>query len=265
MAKIHEVTHFLESIAPLELQEKYDNAGLITGHWDWEISGVLCALDATPEVIDEAIALQKNLVVVHHPIIFSGLKQINGKNYIEKAIITAIKSDIAIYAIHTNLDNVLTHGVNERLAQQLNLTKLQILQPKNSAEQHIGSGILGQLSEKVSIQQFLSQVKADLDLSVIKHTRFTDTDEVLKVAACGGSGSFLLPQAIAAGADVFITADFKYHQYFDANDEIVIFDIGHYESEKFTINLLNELINNNFRNFASHCTNHNTNPVYYYF
>lgn len=263
MAKVGDVTDYLESIAPLHLQESYDNAGLIVGHPDWEVTGVLCALDTTPAVIQEAIDKKKNLIVAHHPIVFSGLKRFNGSDYIQRAIILAIKHDIAIYAIHTNLDNVLGNGVNERLAQQIELQDLSILKPRPDQE-GIGSGILGRLAEAMPILDFLKKVKEKFGLQVIKHTEFAADLMVSEVAACGGSGSFLLQRAIESGAQVFITADFKYHQYFDANNKIVILDIGHYESEKFTINLLNKLINNNFRNFASHCTEHDTNPVHYY-
>jgi dinuclear metal center YbgI/SA1388 family protein len=363
--KIAEITSFLESLAHPSLQEAYDNAGLITGDQNWECSGVLVSLDATEEVIKEAKEKKCNLVVAHHPIIFSGLKKINGKNYVEKAVITAIKNDIAVYAIHTNLDNVLP-GVNGKIASLLGLDNISVLSakantlkklftfaPVNAAEkvrhaifaagagnignysecsfnaagtgtfkagegtnpfagkigeQHqepeirievifpsflekqiiqnllaahpyeeaaydiisldniysgIGSGLIGELKFPQKETDFLHQLKEVFRLKVIKHTKLTGS-LVKRVAVCGGSGSFLIPKALAAGANFFITSDLKYHEYFDANDSMVIADIGHYESEQFTISLLKEVLEQKFPTFAVLKTEVNTNPVLYY-
>lgn len=363
--QIAEITSFLESIAPLSLQEHYDNAGLITGSGGWECKGILCSLDATEAVVQEAIENNCNLVVSHHPIIFSGLKKINGKNYVEKAVIAAIKNDIALYAIHTNLDNIIS-GVNGKMADKLSLQNRSILAPRESmlkklytfvpvaeadklraalfeagaghignysecsfgaegtgtfkggegadpfvgkaGERHyekelkievifpswlqgrivkallqahpyeevaydlvsldnehqgLGSGLLGELAEPVDEQAFLTRLKEAFGLRVIRHTPFTGK-KVKKVAICGGAGSFLVSKALAAGADVFVTADMKYHEFFDANGRLLIADIGHYESEQFTTELLAAVLQEKFPNFAVLKSKVKTNPVHYF-
>lgn len=355
----------LESIAPPSLQESYDNAGLLTGDAAWECTGVLCTLDTTEAVILEAVARKCNMVVAHHPIIFGGLKKINGKNYVEKAVIAAIKHDIAIYAIHTNLDHVLA-GVNGKMADKLGLVKRSVLAPKAStlkklytfvplaqAEQvrsalftagggHIGqysecsfgvegegtfkggegtnpfvgqpgtrheekevklevifpawlqtalvkaliavhpyeevaydvvelanthpgmgSGLLGELPDLLEGKDLLALVKKEFGLTVIRHTPLLDKP-VRKVALCGGAGSFLVSRALAAGADFFITADMKYHEFFDANDRMVIADIGHFESEQFTTDLLITVLQEKFTTFAVLKSEVKTNPVRYF-
>jgi dinuclear metal center YbgI/SA1388 family protein len=257
---------YLEGIAPLHLQEDYDNAGLITGHPDMVIKGVLVCLDAIEAVVDEAISLSCNVIIAHHPIVFRGLKRFNGANYIERTIIKAIKHDIAIYAIHTNLDNVYAHGVNGKIAERLGLTDTRILLPKEAVNyqgQSVGAGMIGVLPEVMSTMSFLSMVKTKMELQYIKHTAICK-DVVRSVAVCGGSGGFLLAQAMRQGADIFITSDYKYHEFFDANDRIIIADIGHYESEKYTIELLYGLIINKFTTFAAHYTKVVTNPVKYF-
>ncbi len=363
--KVQDITSFLEKIAPSSFQENYDNAGLITGNADWECTGVITALDATEAVVLEAIKKKCNLIVAHHPIIFSGLKKINGKNYVEQTIITAIKNDIAIYAIHTNLDNVL-QGVNGKIADAIGLINRQVLQPKNNllkklftfvpiehaekvrnaifaagggqisnysecsfnaegtgtykagdgtnpftgkiGERHsepeikmeiifpawlekgifsamiaahpyeevaydiiqlentslqVGSGLVGELPEPVSEAVFLSDIKRIFNILVIKHTALTGR-KVKKVALCGGAGSFLIGAASAAGADFYISSDIKYHEFFDANGKLVVADIGHYESEQFTIGLLSEFLQQKFPTFAVLKTGVVTNPVNYY-
>ena len=264
--QLTKLIQYLETIAPSHLQEDYDNAGLIVGEKSMDIKGVMVCLDSTEAVIDEAIQKDCNVVVAHHPIIFKGLKQLNGKNYIERTIIKAIKNDIAIYAIHTNLDNVLYHGVNQKIAQKLNLQGCKILSehPIHSTKKTpIGAGIIGSLKTAMTPVAFLKDIKKQMDVSIIRHTDL-NIRKIKKIAVCGGSGSFLLQQARAAKADIFITADFKYHEFFDANNDIIIADIGHYESEQYTIELLHELISKKFRKFAAHCTKVNTNPINYF-
>ena len=263
MANIGMVTDFLEGIAPLSLQEDYDNAGLITGSPDWEVQGVLCSLDCTPEVVEEAINCQCNLIVSHHPIVFRGLKKLTGDSYVVRALVKAIQNNIAIYAIHTNLDSVLKNGVNERIARVVGLNKYSILDPRDD-QVAIGFGVVGELEQPMNLSSFLHYIKNQFGLEVIRYTPVDAIKEVQRIAVCGGSGSFLLPKAIESGADVLITSDFKYHQFFDAENRIVVMDIGHYESEKFTIQLLHELISNNFTNFAAQMTKVNTNPVRYF-
>lgn len=263
MTKIKSVTDFLESVAPLHLQESYDNAGLITGNADWEVTNVLCSLDCTEAIVEEAIQRGCNLVVAHHPIVFRGLKKINGRNYVERTIIKAIKHDIAIYAIHTNLDNVLYQGVNGKIAERLGLENLSILAPKAEANnQAIGAGVIGELPVAMDELVFLKKLKETMLAGCVRHTNLLGKPIEI-VALCGGSGSFLLPAAIARGADVYITGDFKYHEFFDADGHLVIADIGHFESEQFTIDLLHEIISEKFTNFAPLKTSVNTNPVHY--
>lgn len=348
--QIKKLTTFLESIAPSMYQEGYDNAGLIVGNPETEISNVLLCLDSTEEVIDEAIELGCNLVIAHHPIVFKGLKRFNGRNYVERVVMKAIKNDIAIYAIHTNLDNVYRQGVNAKIAEKLGLKNTRILAPKqglkklvaylhpnyvdavrngiyavgggsiNGLKEHshvtvgvshqdgasnaevklevvfpidrqgqvlqalqqhypienpayeitsidnnntqLGAGMIGVLEEPIAESVFLKQVKKVMKTGAVRHTKLRNR-RVRTVAVCGGSGGFLLKQAIRQKADVFITADYKYHEFFDADGQIVIADIGHFESEQYTIELLHEIISKKFSIFAAYCTKVNTNPVRY--
>lgn len=257
---IEEITSYLEEVAPLALQESYDNAGLLTGSKAWEAKGAIVCLDSTEEVILEAIEKDCNMVIAHHPIIFNGLRHLTDLHYVERTIIRAIKHDVAIYAIHTNLDNVLKDGVNEKIAQRLSLDNIRVLAPKESLT--VGGGVIGQLSQPMQPEEFFDFVKDKMQTACIRHTKVLEKP-ISKVAVCGGSGRFLLSDAIAQNADVFISADFKYHEFFDANDEITILDIGHYESEQFTIELIQDLLTRKFANFAAHCTQVVTNPINY--
>ncbi len=261
--QLKNIIQYLEEIAPLHLQESYDNSGLICGHPEWNINGAIISLDATEQVIDEAISLGVNLVISHHPIVFRGLKTFQGNHYVEKVIIKAIKNDIALYAIHTNLDNVLYQGVNTKIAEKIGLTNCQILLPKSSSEPNIGAGLIGQLNQPLSTDFFLEILKEKFECKLIKHTRILK-NLVQKIAICGGSGAFLIPQAIRSGADAYVTADVKYHEFFEANDQLLLADIGHYESEQFTIQLLFDLISEKYPNFAARCTKTSTNPVQYF-
>ena len=362
--KIKEITQFLEGIAPLSYQENYDNSGLIVGDENTEVSSVLICLDSVEEVIEEAIENNCNLIIAHHPIVFSGLKKLNGKNHIERTIIKAIQNNIAIYAIHTNLDNV-KGGVSSKIANILGLKnqkilapkkdllrKLEVYVPKNHADElqnalflvgagevgeykncsfqtegigtflpsknakpvigksgkqerveevkievvfpkdierrlilemkkahpydeiahqiyildnifpDVGSGIVGELEEEISSSVFLKKVKTLMKTDCIRYTNLV-RKTIRKVAVCGGSGSFLLNNAKSVGADIFITADFKYHEFFNAENDIIIADIGHYESEQFTKELIYDLLINNFSKFAVRLSKVNTNPINY--
>lgn len=364
--KLNTLTAYLESLAPLNYQEDYDNSGLLIGHADQEISQALISLDCTEAVVDEAIAHNCQLIISHHPIVFKGLKKFNGKTYVERVVEKAIKNSIAIYAIHTNLDHVAA-GVNKRIADQLGLINTRILSPKNNllkklitfvpvaqaetvraalfavgagnignyseasfntdgtgtykagenanpftgelgkqhrepevrietiypaslenkilaalilahpyeevaydlypitnAFQEVGAGLIGELSSPQEEIDFMFFVKDRMKAEVIRHTVFTGK-KVRKVAVCGGSGRFLLKQAIAVGADVFVTADFKYHEFFDVEGKLVVADIGHFETEQFTQELLAEIISKKFPTFAVRLTKINTNPVKYIF
>ncbi|HRO08065.1 MAG TPA: Nif3-like dinuclear metal center hexameric protein [Saprospiraceae bacterium] len=264
--QLSHLIQFLNEIAPEQFQESYDNAGLITGHPDMTIQGVLVTLDCIESIVDEAIELGCNVIVAHHPIVFSGLKRLNGYNYVERTIIKAIKHDIAIYAIHTNLDNVFLSGVNTKISDKLALHDIEILAPKPDIiykNYPVGAGMTGYLPAPMEPELFFEYVKDKMELKVFKHTAICK-DKILKVALCGGSGGFLLQQSIRSGADVFITSDYKYHEFFDADGKIIIIDTGHFESEKFTIDLLYDLIVNNFSTFATHYTNIITNPINFY-
>lgn len=363
--KISQIIRSLELLAPPSYQESYDNSGLLTGVPDLTLKGIIVTLDCTEAVVQEAVDQNCNLIVAHHPIIFSGLKSLTGKNYIERTIIKAIKNDIAIYAIHTNLDNVFD-GVNRKISNIIGLENLKILAPKqdtllklvtfvpiessqkvlealykagageignysecsftsvgegsfkpndtakphigetnqnelvsekrlelmfpsplegsvigslkaahpyeevayyvttlNNLNQEVGSGMYGELLEEISTIAFMKKLKSDFDLKVIKHTDLVRS-KVKKIAVCGGSGSFLLNNAKGVNADVFITADFKYHEYFDAENDIIIMDIGHYESEVFTKELIYDYLKEKFANIAVNLSEVTTNPINYY-
>lgn len=354
----------LERIAPPALQEGYDNSGLLVGDAEADITGVLITLDVTEAVIAEALEAGCNLIIAHHPIIFSGLKGLTGKTYVERTVIAAIQNNIALYAIHTNLDNILA-GVNRKIAEKLGLTNLRILAPKKSQLmklvtfvplpqkdavtealweagagnignydqcsfqikgigtfrpndqanpflgtameqelvtelrlemilpahrkhavlralkkshpyeeaayflsplendfQDVGSGMIGDLPSIMEPFTFLEQLKIQMDLTHLRHTAPVGKF-IQRVALCGGSGSFLLEQAKRAGADVFISADFKYHEFFDAENQLMIADIGHYESEVFTKELIYEILSKNFTNFALRLSKIVTNPISY--
>jgi dinuclear metal center YbgI/SA1388 family protein len=364
MTTIKDITNYLESIAPLSFQESYDNCGLIVGDPSMEVTGITICLDSTEEVILEAKKNGCNLVIAHHPIVFSGLKKLNGKNYIERTVISAIKNDVAIYAAHTNMDNI-SEGVNKVIAEKIGLTNLKILAPKSGIlkklvvfvphdhsekvrralfdagagsignydqcsfnlqgmgtfrpgenstpfegkagersevseirieviyedqkenavlaamrsahpyeevaydiyvlsndHQQIGSGMVGELPEPMDEMTFLKQVKVAMKAGTIRYTGLTGK-QVKRVAVCGGSGSFLLNYALRADVQVFITSDYKYHQFFDAEGKLVIADIGHFESEQYTMDLFKSLILKKFLKFAVRLTEVKTNPVNY--
>lgn len=259
--KIKDVVSVLEAVAPPQLQESYDNAGLIVGDPEAALRGVLFCLDSTEAIVQEAVARGCNLIVAHHPIVFRGLKRLNGATYIERTVMEAIRKEVAIYAIHTNLDNVRRRGVNEKIAERLGLHDTRLLAPK-AGDAEVGAGLLGRLTMPMEEQDFLQFVKKALQTSCIRHTALRGKP-VQTVAVCGGAGSFLLPEALRAGADAYVSADFKYHEFFDAEGRLVIADVGHYESEQFTIELLRDIVQEKFPTFALHLTHQQTNPVYY--
>jgi len=365
--KLAELIDFFETVAPSALQEDYDNSGLIVGNKNTEVQKALLCLDSTEEMVDEAIREGCDVIIAHHPIVFRGLKRFNGNNYVERTVIKAIQNNIAIYACHTNLDNVLKNGVNAKIAEKLGLKNCSILSPKKgqllklavyvpdahaeavrnalfaagagkigeydecsfnlqgegtfrgseSANPYvgekgirhtehetkvemvlpeyalnqtlqamflahpyeevaydthrlmnpsldIGSGLIGELHKKHTPDEFLALVKQNMGAKVI---RFTETkhDFIEKVAVCGGSGSFLIGNAMAAGAQAYLTADVKYHEFFDAEKTMMICDMGHYESEKYTIDLFGSLLSDKFPNFATIFSSTQTNPINYYY
>jgi len=363
--RIKQVVDYFEEIAPSSFQESYDNAGLIVGDYNAEISGVLVTLDVTEEVVDEAISLGYNLIIAHHPIVFSGLKRFNGNNYVERTVINAIKNNIAIYAAHTNLDSVIHKGVNSKICEKLELEDTRILTPgKNMLQKlvvyvpnahadnvrkaifeagagmigdydscsynisgngtfragsntnpfvgekgkihseaeirietvvpaylsskvvqamikthpyeevaydiynientwpQMGMGMIGNLPIATDEMIFLQKIKKIFNTECIRYTKLRNK-KITRVAVCGGAGSFLLRDAIHSHADIFITGDFKYHQFFDAEGRIIIADIGHFESEQYTKELFYELLTRKFSTFAIRFTKVNTNPIKY--
>jgi len=260
--KIKEIISFLEKIAPLTYQEEYDNCGLIVGDKDAVLNEALITLDCTEAVIEEAIETGCNLIISHHPIIFSGLKKLNGSNYIERTVIKAIKHNIAIYAIHTNLDNV-HNGVSAKIADKLGLENCKILAPRDEVNNpNIGFGIIGELPQSVQSKIFLKNLKNIMVTDCVRYTSLV-RETIKKVAVCGGSGSSLLLRAKALDADIYISADFKYHDFFDADNKLILADIGHYESEQFTKDLIYDFLTKNFARFAVRLSKVNTNPIKY--
>ena len=362
--KLQKLINQLEIFAPIAYQESYDNAGLIVGDATNELTKALICFDVTEEVIEEAKSIGANLIISHHPIIFSGLKKLNGKNYIERIVISAIKNDIALYAMHTNLDNII-NGTNKLLSDKLGLKNQQILAPTKEhfrklvtfcpsahidtirkaifdagaghignydqcsfnisgqgsfrggenteafvgkkGELHfedeirfetifpdyleskiinalvkahpyeevaydiyklenqsmqIGAGIVGELDNKEDELIFLKRLKEITQSACIRYTGLRNKP-IKRVAICGGSGAFLINKAKASGADIYITGDVKYHEYFDAEQQLIIADIGHYESEQFTKELLISYIKEKFPTFAVQISDRNTNPINY--
>jgi dinuclear metal center YbgI/SA1388 family protein len=239
--QIGQITQALENWAPIPFQEDYDNCGLLVGSPDTICKGVLCSLDCTEAVIDEAIEKGCNLIVSHHPIIFKGIKQFDNNNYVSRTVLKAIQNNIALYAIHTNLDSIID-GVNRRI-----LAPKPEFRDQNGKE--IGSGLIGELPLETDEIEFLKWVKEKFNLSVLKHTPLTG--KTLKnIALCGGSGSFLINNAKAQGVDCFITSDLKYHDFFEADGRLLLVDIGHGESEQWVSELIVAYLTGKFPTFA---------------
>ena len=259
---VKNITDYIEELAPLSQAEDFDNVGLLVGNNETIITGVLVTLDTLEDTIDQAILNNCNLIVSFHPIIFEGLKKLNGNTYVERVVIKAIKNDIAIYATHTALDNSFK-GVNSRIGDVLGLKNMKILIPKNLEDkQQIGMGMIGDLPTKMTELDFLNFVKSTMKTACIRHSE-TLGKSIQKVAVLGGSGSFGIENAIALNADAYISADFKYHDFFKAEKKILLADIGHYESEQFTKNLLVEYLTKKFTNFAIILSEKSTNPIYH--
>jgi dinuclear metal center YbgI/SA1388 family protein len=364
MITIRDLVDHLEAFAPPAFQEDYDNSGLLTGDPAQPATATLVALDCTEEIVDEAIATGANMIIAHHPIVFRPLKRITGRDHIERTIIKAIRNNIAIYAIHTNLDNVY-RGVNNKIASRIGLKNLTILLPKSDTlsklvtfvptgktehvlaslhaagagnigdykqcsfrvqgtgtflpgteadptigkrgrtehvaedrievifpshlrdrlltaltkshpyeevayyltrleneNQEVGAGLIGTLEQPAEPIEFLKRLKSSMGTKCVRHTALVGR-KIERVAVCGGAGSFLLPVAIRKGADAFVTADFKYHEFFGAEGKLVIADIGHYESEQFTKELIAEVLWEKFPTFAINFSKTNTNPISY--
>ena len=361
---IKDVTNYIEELAPLNYAEEFDNVGLLVGNYNTIVSGILVTLDTLEETVEEAIANNCNLIVSFHPIIFGGLKKLNGNSYVERVVLKAIKNDIAIYATHTALDNS-KNGVSAKICEVLGLQNTKILIPKKgiikklttyvpiknadalrnslfsanagsignyencsfniegqgtfkgnensnpvlgekgkqhtekeikisivfeskneasilnalqenhpyeeiayeivtteNVHQNIGMGMMGELSSEMNEKDFLLYLKNTMKTDCIRHSAFINK-KIKKVAVLGGSGSFAISNAKKAGADAYISADFKYHEFFKAENTILLADIGHYESEQFTKNLLVDYLTKKISNFAVILSEKSTNPIYY--
>ena len=361
---IKDITNYIEELAPLNYAEDFDNVGLLVGNYSTKVSAVLVTLDTLEETVEEAIVKKCNLIVSFHPIIFSGLKKINGNSYVERVVLKAIKNDIAIYATHTALDNS-KNGVSAKMCEVLSLQNTKILIPKKgiikklttyvpvknadalrnslffagagnignynncsfntegdgtykgnedsnpvlgekgklhteketkisvvfesknqagilkalqenhpyeeiayeivtieNVHQNIGMGMIGELSSEMDEKDFLLYLKKTMKTDCVRHSALINK-KIKKVAVLGGSGSFAISNAKKAGADAYVSADFKYHEFFKAENSILLADIGHYESEQFTKNLLVDYLTKKFSNFAVILSEKSTNPIYY--
>ena len=253
----------LERFAPLPLQEGFDNAGLQVGLTETqEVSGALLCLDVTEQVVDEAVALGCNLIVSHHPLLFHALKKITGKDDVQRAVVKAIKHDITVVSMHTNMDNALG-GVNYRIAGKMGLQDIRFFGPEKQIGDIQGaSGVIGELSETMTAKDFLSMVKQRFGVDCIQANQLLQRP-IRKVAICGGAGAFLLNDAIAEGADAFVTGEMHYHEYFGHEQEIQIAVIGHYQSEQFTSEIFKEIIERECPGVKCFLTQINTNPIVY--
>lgn len=264
---IKQITNILEELAPLSQAEDFDNVGLLVGNNQNNVTKILVSLDTLEETVDEAIEKGCNLIISFHPIIFSGLKKLNGTNYVERVVIKAIKNNIAIYAIHTALDNSF-HGVSAKMCEVLGLMNRHILIPKNE-QKDIGMGMIAEFSKEMNEKDFLNLVAKAFHAKGVRYSK-TLNKNIKTVALLGGSGAFAIDNAKNLQADAYISADFKYHDFFKAENSILLVDIGHYESEQFTKNLLVDYLNEKNSNFAN-ClpegsivlSENNTNPINY--
>ena len=258
--KAKQVFDALEQYAPLPLQDGYDNAGLQIGLTEeQEVTGALLCLDVTEAVIDEAERMGCNLIVAHHPLLFRGLKQITGQSYVERCVIKAIQKGIGIYAAHTNLDNA-EGGVNYRIAEKIGLENLSFLDAKSGLS--AGAGVVGELPVAEDERDFLVRLKGLFGIQCIRHNRLSGR-KIRRVALCGGAGGFLLSQAIAQGADAFLTGEMRYHDYFGHEGDLLITEMGHYESEQYTMEIFAEVLEKHFPELKIVKTSHNTNPINY--
>jgi dinuclear metal center YbgI/SA1388 family protein len=262
--RVSEIVEALERLAPAALAESYDNVGLLIGEADTEAKEALLALELTDAVLDEALTKGCNVVITHHPIWFGKRNRLTGDDYASRLMLRAIRTHIAMIGIHTNLDNV-AHGVNARIAKQIGLTNTSILQPspKLFNGQVTGAGMIGDLNPALSPEALLDFLRDRFGCRVLRHTA-TKRIELARIAICGGAGSFLLEAAISAGAHALITSDIRYHTFFDAPDDFLLVDMGHYESEQFTPEVLLAFLAETFPTFAVQKSETVTNPIHYY-
>ena len=254
--KIQQVLSALEQFAPLPLQESYDNAGLQIGLTEAEVSGALLCLDVTEKIIDEAVAKGCNLVVSHHPLLFRGLKQVSDLNDVQCTVRKAIKNDVCVISMHTNLDNA-KGGVNYKIAEKLGAKVL------NAAEEEKQGLVLAELVQPMPAADFIAMVKERFGVKCAMCNELLQRP-IRQVAICGGAGDFMLDEAIAEKADAFITGEMHYHVYFGHEQEIQICVIGHYESEQYTTEIFREIIERECPGVACHMAETNTNPILYF-
>ena len=259
--KVKEVLSALEQFAPLPLQESWDNAGLQVGLTEAEVSGALLCLDVTEKIIDEAIGKGCNLVVSHHPLLFRGLKTISDLTDVQRTVRKAIQHDVCIISMHTNIDNA-RGGVNYHIARKLGLTDVTFLNPKRVGDVECGSGVIGTLPEPMVSCDFIIAVKKAFGVECAMTNELLRR-KVSRVALCGGAGDFLLDEAVAAGADAFITGEMHYHQYFGYEQKIQICVIGHYQSEQFTTEVFRDIIERECKGVRTEIAETNTNPILY--
>lgn len=258
--KIREITTVIEQFAPLNLQESYDNAGLIVGQLEDEVHGALLAVDVTEEVLDEAEREGCNLIITHHPIIFHPLKRFNSADAVQRCVERAIRQGIALYACHTNLDSTYG-GMSWYLAKLLEVGSLRVLEPSASDPQ-VGFGVVGELSEPIDTQTFMRQVQQKLGLQVIRYSAIV-SPEVQRIAVCTGAGASLIAAARRAAADLYLTADLKYNDFMAPDRALTVADIGHFESEYCAIQLLFDILSKKMITFAVRKSKHSCNPVNY--
>ena len=257
--KVKDVVAAIEEFAPVALQEKWDNSGLCIGSGEDPVSSVLFGLDCTPELVDEAVACGADMIVTHHPLIFSGLKKISPDDLTGAAVIKAVKAGISIYAAHTSADKVIA-GVSGAMAARLGLNDVRILDEDGDGT---GLGVVGELPGPITSQEAVRLVKERFNLKTLKSSRPVD-GMISRVAMCGGSGSSLIGAAKAAGAQLYISGDISYHNFF-TQEGFMIMDIGHYESEIEIVDILFSLIKKKFPTFAVRITqNMQSNPIYYF-
>ena len=259
--KIKEVLSALERFAPLPLQESWDNAGLQVGLTETEVSGALLCLDVNEKMVDEAIRKGCNLIVSHHPLLFRGLKTISDLTDVQRTVMKAIQQGIAVISMHTNMDNA-KGGVNFRIAQKLGLAEVSFFASKLVDGQEAGSGVIGSFAEAIAADDFVLAVKKAFGVECAMCNELLRRP-IKKVAICGGAGDFLLDEALKAGADAFITGEMHYHQYFGYEQRIQICVIGHYQSEQYTAEVFEEIINEACPDVKTHIAETNTNPILY--
>jgi len=259
--KIRQVLDALEQFAPLPLQESWDNAGLQLGLTEADVSGALLCLDVNEQIVDEALRKDCNLIVSHHPLLFRGLKQISGADYVQRCVIKALKNDIVIVSMHTNMDNA-KNGVNWKIAERLGLQQCQFFAQKQVGDIEAGSGVVGLLPQPMAADDFILMVKRQFGVECVLCNELLRRP-IWKVALCGGAGDFLLPDAVGLGADAFITGEMHYHQYFGYEQRIQICVIGHYQSEQFTSEIFRDIINKECPGVRSEIAETCTNPILY--